>query len=270
MLGDVPVQHRRREPGARVQARRIGGLDGLRGVAVIAVVAYHLGPDLVPAGYLGVDLFMVLSGFLITALLLDASRRGGVRLRAFWARRFRRLVPALLAVLAGVAVWVRIAGPATFEPAVRDQGLASMFYVSNWKLIADGTSYAALTEPVTPLLHLWSLGIEEQFYVIWPLVVALVLATAVGRRGLVVLSASGAVASAVLMAVWFDPDTDPLRLYFGTDTRAQAFLIGALATLLVERAGGRDVWRFSQWVGVPAFGVILLAFMVGDSPDVLY
>jgi len=267
---DVPVHHRRREPGARIQTRRIGGLDGLRGIAVIAVVAYHLGPDLVPAGYLGVDLFMVLSGFLITALLLDASRRGGVRLGAFWARRFRRLVPALLAVIAGVAVWVRIAGPATLEPTVRGQGIASVFYAGNWKLVADGTSYAALTDPVSPLLHLWSLAIEEQFYVIWPLVIAFVLATALGRRGLIVLSAAGALASAVLMGVWFDPNTDPLRLYFGTDTRAQAFLIGALATFVVERAGGRDVWRFSRWAGVPAFGLLLVAFMLGDSADVLY
>lgn len=267
----APVEHRQGEPGARVTRRRIGGLDGLRAVAVIAVVAYHLWPDAVPAGYLGVDLFMVLSGFLITALLLDARHRhGSVRLGAFWARRFRRLVPALLALLAGVAVWVRIAGPATLEPTVRDQGIASLFYVGNWKLIADGTSYAALSPPASPLLHLWSLAIEEQFYLIWPIVVAVVLATTKGRRPLAVLTGVGAIASAVAMAAWFQSDTDPLRLYFGTDTRAQAFLIGALAALVVARVGSRAIWGFSRWAGLPAFGLLLLAFLLGDYADVLY
>src|SRR4051812_25228329 len=157
----------------RATTPRLGGLDGLRAVAVVAVVAYHLWPDRLPAGFLGVDLFMVLSGFLITGLLVDEHRRtGAIRLGAFWLRRVRRLVPALPPLLVVVAVWVRWPPPAALFPTVRGQGLASLLYVGNWKLVSDGTSYATLGQSPSPLLHLWSLAIEEQFYVVWPLVVA--------------------------------------------------------------------------------------------------
>jgi peptidoglycan/LPS O-acetylase OafA/YrhL len=233
-------------------------------VAVIAVVAYHLWPDRVPAGFLGVDLFMVLSGFLITALLVDNRASGRPRLGRFWARRFRRLVPALLAVLTGVAVWVRVSGPSLLEPTVRGQGLASLLYVGNWKLIHDGTSYAALSDPPSPLLHLWSLAIEEQFYVLWPLAVLAGLALWRGRtRPLAIAAAVGAVASAALMAVWFEPGHDPLRLYFGTDTRAFAFLVGGIAFLAFRRASLRSI-------GIPALIGIVGAFVFLDSDAALY
>lgn len=262
ILDRSPTDH---EPVQHVARERIGGLDGLRAVAVLAVVAYHLWPDTVPAGFLGVDLFMVLSGFLITGLLIDErSADSRVRLGAFWARRFRRLVPALLATVTGVAIWVRLTGHEVLEPVVRGQGLASLLYVGNWKLIDDGTSYAALTEPKSPLLHLWSLAIEEQFYVVWPLVVVVVLLLAHGRhRPLVTLAATGAAVSVALMSIWYEPGHDPLRLYFGTDTRAFAFLIGALAVLVLRRAP-------MQRIGVGAFVLLLLAFVAGDNSDVLY
>ncbi len=244
---------------------RIGALDGLRAVAVLAVVAYHLWPDRLPGGFLGVDLFMVLSGYLITGLLVEEHRRrGGVHLGAFWMRRFRRLVPALLALLTGVALWMRFVGSAALVPTVRRQGIASLLYVGNWRLVADGTSYAALSGPTSPLLHLWSLAIEEQFYLVWPLVVVGVMAMSQGRRRpLVLVASAGAVMSGLLMAVWFEPGHDPLRLYFGTDTRAQSFLIGALALLTTRRSW---LHRF----GLPAFVLIVAAFVVGDSNRVLY
>ena len=251
---------------------RIGGLDGLRAVAVGAVVAYHLWPDVLPAGFLGVDLFMVLSGFLITGLLVEErARTGTVRLGAFWMRRFRRLVPALLAVVGVVAVWVDLAGPAALRPTVRGQGIASLLYVGNWKLVSDGTSYAALMKPPSPLLHLWSLAIEEQFYVFWPLAVAGVLYLARGRiKAVMLLAGCGAVASAALMAGWFDPQEDPLRLYYGTDTRAQAFLVGALA-LLASRHFIRERWsRLVRAVGVPALVLLTAAFALLTSPSTLY
>ncbi|MEY2452714.1 MAG: hypothetical protein QOD92_2288 [Acidimicrobiaceae bacterium] len=260
----APVQH----PTAPSEERRIGGLDGLRAVAVLAVVAYHLWPDALPAGFLGVDLFMVLSGFLITGLLIDErARTGGVRLGAFWMRRFRRLVPALLAVLVGVALWVRIAGPALIRPTVRGQGLASLLYVGNWKLVHDGTTYGALASGQSPLLHLWSLAIEEQFYVIWPPVVVGLLFLARGRRRpLALFALAGALVSAALMAAWFEPGHDPLRLYYGTDTRAQAFLIGAVAVIAVRRFGA----ALLQKIAVPAFVLMLALFALEDATGTLY
>jgi peptidoglycan/LPS O-acetylase OafA/YrhL len=251
---------------------RIGGLDGLRAVAVVAVVAFHLWPGALPSGFLGVDLFMVLSGFLITGLLVgERARDGAVRLGAFWVRRFRRLVPALLALIAVVAVWVQLAGPATLRPTVRGQGIASLLYVGNWKLVSDGTSYAALMKPPSPLLHLWSLGIEEQFYVFWPLLVVGALHLARGRIGAVMaLAGGGAVASAALMAAWFDPAADPLRLYYGTDTRAQAFLVGALAMLGSRHLDRGSVRRVLRPLGVPALAALIAAFVVGWSAPALY
>jgi peptidoglycan/LPS O-acetylase OafA/YrhL len=254
------------------EAGRIGGLDGLRAVAVLAVVAFHLWPDALPAGFLGVDLFMVLSGFLITGLLVDErARSGAVRLGAFWARRFRRLVPALLALVAVVAVWVDVAGPAALKPTVRGQGIASLLYVGNWKLVADGTSYAALMKPPSPLLHLWSLAIEEQFYLLWPLAVGAVLLLGKGRKGpLLVLAGAGTVASAALMAVWFDPHRDPLRLYYGTDTRAQAFLVGALALLASRHVDPARWRRLVRSASLPAFALLLASFLTLDAAGTLY
>jgi peptidoglycan/LPS O-acetylase OafA/YrhL len=250
------------EPAAAV---RLGGLDGLRAVAVAAVVLFHLTSGVLPGGYLGVDLFMVLSGYLITGILLDErSRTGSVRLARFWARRFRRLVPALVALLAVVAVWVD-RGFRDLAPTVRGQGLAALGYVANWKLVADGVSYAALQDPPSPLLHLWSLAVEEQFYVLWPPLVVLVLARARGRRDLLVLAALGAAASAVAMAWWFDPATDPLRLYYGTDTRAHTFLVGALTAVLVRRHPGAVAAPATRYLGAGALLAVVVAFRLGSE-----
>ena len=120
---------------------RLGALDGLRAVAVAAVVVYHLDPTWLPSGYLGVDVFMVVSGFIVTKLLLrERDHTGRVRLGAFWGRRFRRLVPALLLLLVAVALWLHIVGPRALTSSVREQGLVAMLYVTNWTLIADGVS----------------------------------------------------------------------------------------------------------------------------------
>ena len=244
----------------------------MRAIAVIAVVAYHLWPDQLPAGFLGVDLFMVLSGFLITGLLIDERARAGmIRLGGFWVRRFRRLVPALLGLLVGVAIWINVSGAGELKRTVRGQGIASLLYVGNWKLVAEGTSYASLSGTPSPLLHLWSLAIEEQFYVVWPLVVFGVLFVARGRRvPLTAVAALGAVASAVWMAVLFDPHEDPLRLYYGTDTRAQAFLIGALAVLAARRYPGERARHLVRVASVPAFAALVAAFALLDAPGVLY
>ena len=250
-------------------AGRVGAFDGLRAVAVSAVIVYHLWPDRLPSGFLGVDMFMVLSGYLITTLLVrEHARSGAIRLRGFWGRRFRRLIPALMLMLAVVAVFVRVAGPDTLDRSVRQQGLAALFYVANWKLVFDGVSYGALNSARSPLLHLWSLGIEEQFYVVWPLVLLALFRTAAGRRHALKVAVAGALGSAALMAVLYRPGTDPLRLYYGTDTRAQALLLGAAAAFVAPRLrlGHR---RALAVIGPIAFAAVVLA-MLTNSPDVLY
>lgn len=245
-------------------AARLGALDGLRAVAVLAVVVYHVEPTWLPAGYLGVDVFMVVSGFIVTRLLVrERDRAGRVRLGAFWMRRFRRLVPALLLLLFVVALWVRLADLRVVAPAVRSQGLASLGYVTNWKLVADGVSYNTDVGGASPLVHLWSLAVEEQFYLVWPIVLVALLAFGRGRPQVVAAFAGvGAVASACWMAVLFEPGSDPMRAYYGTDTRAQAFLLGAFAALLapaVRGFGRRAIAGFGACALIAVAGAMYLA-----------
>jgi peptidoglycan/LPS O-acetylase OafA/YrhL len=226
-----------------------------------AVVAYHLWPDALPAGFLGVDVFMVVSGFIVTRLLLDEhTRHGRLRLAAFWGRRFRRLVPALMLVVVAVAVFVRTAGPLSIAPSVRSQGIGALLYVTNWRLIADGVSYGGAAAAGAPLVHLWSLAVEEQFYVVWPLVLAALLAISGRRRHRVVASVCviGAVASAVEMAWLFQAGHATARLYYGTDTRAQAFLVGAGAAVIAPKLGA-GLRRLLQRAALPALGALVIA-----------
>jgi peptidoglycan/LPS O-acetylase OafA/YrhL len=219
--------------------RHVPALDGLRGVAVAIVVAFHLGR--LQGGFLGVDLFFVLSGFLITSLLVAGWRQDGrVALGAFWARRARRLLPAMLIVVAAVAVYARWwANPLELE-TIRGDGLATLGYVANWRQIVSDAGYWDTIRAPSPLLHTWSLAIEEQFYLVWPLVVA--AAAWLGRRsaragltGLTVLTAVLAVVSTASMIVLHGADDSPQRVYLGTDTRAVAVLAGATVALLFAR-----------------------------------
>lgn len=208
-------------------------LDGLRALAVAAVIAYHLGLHWMRGGYLGVDLFFVLSGYLITGLLYaEWEKSGTIRLRAFWSRRARRLLPALLAVLLVLGVWLAAGGPGLNRYTLRADGLAALFYAANWHFISVHRSYFAQFSAPSPLEHTWSLAIEEQFYLLWPLLVTGLLA--LGRRRLTIACTGFlAVASAVTMAVLMHPGHDPSRVYFGTDTRAFELLVGAVLALLL-------------------------------------
>jgi peptidoglycan/LPS O-acetylase OafA/YrhL len=222
----------------------VGALDGLRGVAVISVILFHGGVTWLGGGFLGVELFFVLSGFLITSLLLaEWLERGTIALGAFWARRARRLLPALVLLVIAIGVYTA-AGNASVMPGLFGNGLAALLYYSNWHQIAAGTNYFAASGPVSPFQHTWSLAIEEQFYALWP---PLVLASVwvVRRsggsrsgtlRGLLLVALAGVVASAVQNALMFDGGTGLDRVYYGTDTRATGLLAGAaLAILLALR-----------------------------------
>ena len=214
-----------------------------------AVLLYHGGVSWAQGGFLGVEVFFVLSGFLITSLLLAEWRRSStIALGAFWARRARRLLPALFCLVAVIGLYYAVAGSAEAIPGLKGDGISALTYYSNWHQIAAGTSYFAATGPVSPLEHTWSLAIEEQFYVVWPIVLAGVLWLASrgtersGRRPLWVLLGAtvvGAIASAVDTAVLFAGGKNLDRVYYGTDTRAASLLIGASLAIGLAIAGAR-------------------------------
>jgi peptidoglycan/LPS O-acetylase OafA/YrhL len=211
--------------------RHVPALDGLRGLALLGVLLFHAGGAL-PGGYLGVDLFFVLSGYLITSLLLAEQRETGrIALSAFWVRRARRLFPALLSLMPVVAIYGRYFARTDELSAVRAQALAALAYVANWQAIFQHKSYWQLFAAPSPLEHTWSLSIEEQFYVLWPLLVTLLLRRGSSRSLLVVSLALSALSMAAMFYL-FDPGNTS-RAYLGTDTRMAGILLGAaLATLL--------------------------------------
>lgn len=249
-----------REPSKQPRLTHYAGLDGLRGLAVLAVLLFHGGVSWAPGGFLGVEVFFVLSGFLITSLLVSEWQRSStIGLGGFWARRARRLLPALFCLVAAIGVYYVCAGGSQAVPGLKGDGISALAYFSNWHQILAGANYFAASGPVSPLQHTWSLAIEEQFYLVWPLVVLGVLWTAgrrsggaggvgnghprVGHRPLVallVLSLLGALASTLDMALLFDGGRNLNRIYYGTDTRASGLLIGASLAigLAIVRGGG--------------------------------
>jgi peptidoglycan/LPS O-acetylase OafA/YrhL len=251
------------------------GLDGLRAIAVLAVIAFHLGFDWAPGGLLGVGIFFTLSGYLITDILLSQlARRGHIRLGRFWLARARRLLPALFLMLVVVVAWVTIFGPAQPQQ-FRDAVVASALYVSNWQLIFGDVSYFARFAPPGPLNHLWSLAIEEQFYIVWPFMlligVKLVreapLPSGVRPR-LAVATLALAIASAILMAVLYHPSLDPSRVYDGTATRASELLFGAaLAMVWPSRKLSRRIGDGARNTldGLGALGLLAIALMIWQS-----
>lgn len=216
-----------------LDARRyMPGLDGLRALAVLAVIAYHLNLPCAPGGLLGVCIFFVLSGYLITDILVAQWQfSGGLNLKEFWLGRARRLLPALFVMLAGVIIWLSFGDPGRLS-SLWNEVIAAVFYTSNWWLIFHQVSYFASFGPPSPLGHLWSLAIEEQFYLLWPLLLLLGL-RCISRRGrLIELIMALAFISAISMAILYQPGMDPSRVYYGTDTRSFALLIGAALALV--------------------------------------
>ena len=216
-------------------------LDGIRALAVAAVLAYHAGMPWARGGFLGVDAFFVLSGFLITSLLLAEWRsQGRIGLIAFWSRRARRLLPALFLMLVGVALYsVFVARPEELDK-LRGDALATIGYVANWRPVLSGQSYFDQFSVPSPLRHTWSLAIEEQYYAVWPLLVLALLRLRRGSTGFLLLASLLMLAgSALLMALLFRPGHDPSRVYYGTDTRAQSLLVGATLAMLLERLSAR-------------------------------
>jgi peptidoglycan/LPS O-acetylase OafA/YrhL len=239
----------------RTGQRYMPGLDGLRAIAVLAVIAFHEQLGWAPGGLLGVGVFFTLSGYLITDLLLGQwSARGRLQLADFWARRARRLLPALFVMLAVVTAWVTLADRARLG-SLRGAVAAAASYSSNWYLIVQNQSYFARFAPPAPLDHLWSLAVEEQFYLAWPWLLLLGLFCLRAARGIRsgqgMLAGRGmpgrwtggtgwlalptfalAAASAAVALALYHPGLDPTRTYEGTDTRAFGLLIGAALAMV--------------------------------------
>ena len=219
---------------------RNGALDGLRGLAVIAVMAYHVVPDPFTGGWLGVDIFFVLSGFLICAMLLrEQERSAAIDYTRFLIRRARRLLPGLILMLLAI-----LAAAFTYETAGRRKDvsidvLSSLFQVSNWRLILANESYFAKVSVPSPIRHTWSLGVQEQFYFIFPLLLIFLFKRARSWKMVIVVFGSIAALSTWRMLDLYVPGTDPSRVYFGTDTRLVELLIGVLGAIWLHQRTNR-------------------------------
>jgi peptidoglycan/LPS O-acetylase OafA/YrhL len=261
-------------------ATYLAGLDGLRALSVAAVILYHAQVAGFEGGFFGVEVFFVISGYLITSLLLaERERTGGVSLRQFWMRRARRLLPALLVVVVATLGIAAVAAPDALAQTRVDLP-AALFFVSNWWQVARNHSYFMAIERPPLLLHLWSLAVEEQFYIAFPptlVVLALVLrGGARARRWLGALAGAGAIASALWMARLFDPTVDPSAIYLRTDTRLSGLLLGVMlaaivpamaaarrpaiaarASLALDAVGAAGLavalWAFTHWSDTDAF-----------------
>ncbi|WP_167142216.1 acyltransferase family protein [Canibacter zhoujuaniae] len=261
---------------------RLDALDGLRTVAVFLVILFHVSAPTMAAGYLGVDIFFVLSGYFITGGLIRSIRRDGkISLANFWVRRIKRLMPAAILVLLAVLVWAQWFAPIYRRQEIGADAWWTVFYLANWRFIGS-TSYFAADGTESPLLHMWSLAVEEQFYVFWPLLVALITWAVLRRKrgstsgadralgALTVATGVGVVASVILMwQLAAHVSTD--RAYMGTDTKAFELLLGALAALFVARPA------FAAWVArwarplIWGGGIVMLAlFAVLDGPAPFY
>ncbi len=245
---------------------RAPGLDGVRALAVLAVFAFHLGMGPAPGGFLGVDVFFVLSGYLITDLLVARQARNGhLAMAGFWVRRARRLLPALAVVLIAVTAATALIEPSQL-PDLRSALLAAVTYSSNWYQVYHHVSYFAAFGPPPPLQHLWSLAIEEQFYLAWPLLLFVLLHLRQQRvRAAVTWACAGA--SAIAMALLYTPGADPSRVYYGTDTHATALLAGSALALTIPLAGltsaGERLTRRLDVLGIA--GLALLGWALGHD-----
>jgi peptidoglycan/LPS O-acetylase OafA/YrhL len=216
---------------------RNAALDGIRAVAVVAVIAFHFGVPGANGGFLGVDLFFVLSGYLITSILLRQVENGGVRLTSFWTRRIRRLAPAIVLMLGAMIAWGAFGASMTSRDALRADITATLAYIANWHFISTSTYFQA-TGDESPLLHMWTLAVEEQFYVLWPLTLFLI-ALLVPRRARLTLIAGLAVSGVLISAwrlqsLWAGSETVD-RAYMGTDSRMFGPMVGALVAIVLMR-----------------------------------
>jgi peptidoglycan/LPS O-acetylase OafA/YrhL len=232
----------------RLSLPKMPALDGVRGVMVIAVTFYHGGFPGAGGFFLSLDGFFVLSGFLITSLLLiDVRKDGNVNFGKFWSRRARRLLPALIVLVVTILIINIVSGIPSSHSQAAQEGLAAMFYYSNWYYIIVHNGYFGSQLSVSPLQHTWSLAIEEQFYLVWPLILSIILWIRRSLWPLLVATVLGALWSAIEMYRIFDHGANINHAYYGTDARAQALLVGCSLAIIVAKWNiGKT--NISKWV----------------------
>ncbi len=245
------------------------GIDAMRALAVLAVFGYHAGLGWVPGGFLGVDVFFVISGYLITSLLLREFRSTDhIALGRFWLRRARRLLPAVGVLIAVAMIVSAIAEPDKIGQ-IRGDALASFFYFANWHFIYAHTSYFEQFGRPSIFTHLWSLAVEEQFYLFWPLIFAAGMKL-FGRGRLLIGVLAGAAGSVALAWILFAPGHDASRIYYGTDTHAVGLLAGVALALVWSPVQLRTHKSFGPLVGpiLDALGVVALGYLILSFVDV--
>jgi peptidoglycan/LPS O-acetylase OafA/YrhL len=261
--------------------RHAPGLDGIRALAVAAVFAYHIGTtgggSALPGGFIGVDVFFVLSGYLITSLLIVEFRNTRrISIGKFYLRRARRLLPALFALLLTVGVIGAFWLP---QMAARLRGdlLAALGYVTNWWLISQNSSYFGTPGDRPDLLtHLWSLAVEEQYYLVWPLILIIFSLLRAGRRFMLIAVMLGVAASTIAGVLLYDPYSDPSRVYYGTDTRALAPLLGSALAIYAQPWLHRRALPAGRRFGLDLIGLaglgglVLIALTLNDKDPLLY
>ncbi|GAB0231243.1 acyltransferase family protein [Staphylococcus pseudintermedius] len=251
------------------------GLDGVRAVAVIAIIIYHLNPQWLSGGFLGVDTFFVISGYLITSLLLtEYHNTGKIKLMSFWLRRVKRLIPAVLFLVMGVIVLSLIFMPTEIQK-VRADSIAAIFYVSNWWYIMQNVDYFEQFA-VQPLKHLWSLAIEEQFYLVFPIVLLSLLSFIRRLKSIRIIFLILLVISMIAMMVLYVPNENVARVYFGTDTRIQTLLMGVLLALVwppfqLKAKVNRQMRTMIDTAGVVGLAILFICFkFVSETNSILY
>ena len=261
----------------KVKSRYIPALDGLRAFAVLAVIVYHMKLGWAPGGLMGVTVFFVISGYLINGLLVaEHDSTGTISLKSFWMRRIRRLFPAIFLSVAGTAALCTLFDH-TLLDKMRPDILPSLLFFNNWWQIFRDLSYFEAQGDPSPLAHFWSLSIEEQFYLVWPLLLLVMYRAKASKQTMARTVLVLAIISALEMALLYDPHGDPSRIYYGTDTRAMSLLVGVLlAFMWPSGAFGTEttlsnrnprIWGLFNAAGITAFAglIIIVVFTNGYS-----
>ncbi|MGE7112174.1 acyltransferase family protein [Lysinibacillus sp. NPDC047702] len=257
--------------GKSFNHRYIPGLDGIRALAVLAVIAYHFNFRWASGGFLGVDIFFVLSGYLITSTILPLKgSQLSVGLKKFWLGRFRRLLPAAYVMIIVTFTWATLFHKELLH-TLRGDAISSIFYSSNWWFIFHKLSYFDSFGSPSPLKNLWSLAIEEQFYLLWPILLMLGLLIAKKQNKLAIFVFLGAFSSAVLMAILYQPGADPSRVYYGTDTRSFELLIGCWLALIwpmkrlsTQKISTNHVYQLNS-VSLVTFSIFIISILLVDE-----
>ncbi|WP_379946616.1 acyltransferase family protein [Enterococcus devriesei] len=247
-------------------SRYITGFDGIRSLAVIGVILYHLLPSQMRGGYLGVPVFFAVSGYLITDLLIQEWKQTGkINIKQFYYRRMKRLYPALVAMLIGASAYITLFQRNLLNN-LRGNVLSSLFYVNNWWQINHGMSYFDRFAGESPFTHIWSLAVESQNYLIWPVVFVLLMKFIKNKANVFFSILGAALISAILMAVLYVPGSDPTRVYYGTDTRLFSILLGGALAFIwpstrLKAQIPPQAKRILNGVGLVTMILLILAFL---------